>query len=365
MPQEVYRALETARETPNLTNLRAALARVDAAAQRCEETEPDPVACEEAFSLAANLSGQVYAERAIVDRRYARAIAIAERKYGDIHEIPVQLHRRYGLYLAQIGEADEAEDRLLLVLQRSQEMGLRDVLVARGDLAAVLNALGRSEDAEAYLAPALEAVAEGDWRWNPIAISLKTTAAAIAAMQGQHDEAASIYAETCVAMYRMLGDNGGVATCSLNWGMSLIETGDLERAEAVLIIATRAHDRLFGPTHTNALLARAQAAQVLSLRGKTAAAEALFARNRSQLADDPSATPAEFRTRLLMLDAQNLLRARRSLPLARQLLIHAQQSALDALVQIGDFDALAQRSLDGARPAFLLHVKTSWELAKR
>ena len=43
----------------------------------------------------------------------------------------------------------------------------------------------------------------------------------------------------------------------------------------------------------------------------------------------------------------------------------AQQAALEAMAMTGAADALARRSLESARPAFLLRVEASWRLANR
>lgn len=365
MPPEIYAAIDKAGESPDLATLRALLARIDAEAERCERIETDQAVCEEAFNLSAALSGEALLDAEQVGARYERAIAVAEAKHGFIAETPLHLHRTYGLYLARIGRAQAAEDRLRLVVERSAGLDAMTEMSALGHLAVLMLGLGRLDEAEAYLAPVLAFIADGEWRQNPFAISVRSTEAALAAARGDHDEAASLYADTCVAMYRTMGETWGVATCSLAWGQSLIEIGDLERAEGVLRIATDAHDKLMGPEHVNSLLARAQAARVLSLRGKEAEADELFARNRALLASAPQSFPAELRTLLYRLDAAPLVREQRALPLARSLLMAAQQAALEAMAMTGAADALARRSLESARPAFLLRVEASWRLANR
>ena len=199
--------------------------------------------------------------------------------------------------LAARGRPEEAEAGYRAVLEaRTRVLGPDhpDTLDSRSNLARVLADRGRLEEAEAGYRAVLEARTRVLGPDHPDTLDSRSNLARVLADRGRLEEAEAGYRAVLEARTRVLGpDHPDTLDSRSNLARVLADRGRLEEAEAGYRAVLEARTRVLGPDHPDTLDSRSNLARVLAARGRREEAEAeyravLEARTRVLLPDRPT-----------------------------------------------------------------------------
>ncbi|WPZ03775.1 tetratricopeptide repeat protein [Blastomonas marina] len=352
-------------DTYMLAELTVLLADVDSEIAKCSARHRDLEPCQDLIFYAAALSARTLETPAQIQRRFQRAIVLAERLYGPLSdEFTIELIDHLATHYQSIGRDDLAEPLERLVLERRERIRSPHLIAATGDLGSLLMRRGKYREARALLERSNELALAADPGERLNYVVGLANLAQLEYRAGNFATADRLYEQACPILVRELTGSTAELTCWLDIGILTMEYRTIADARKLFEVALARSTAVLGAKNLWTLNARSMAAKAASIEGDEQRAEALFSDNRAALADAPPTTPASQRGPIYFEEGAHYLRHAKQLARARTLLRRSTEEFLTAMAGFPEYDGEARKVMQKAQPAFLATVAADWRLAK-